>query len=81
MRCEHVNIVPHMKDDDGYRHLPQAGISYQGVNANAAANAMVALAKDIGATLDVDFEWRDKEQAAHPGKRGRIHVPARSQVA
>ena len=79
-RCA-VNIVPHMKDGDGYRHLPQAGISYQGVNANAAANAMVALAKDIGATLDVDFKWRDKEQAAHPGERGRIHVPARSQVA
>ena len=78
-RCA-VNIVPRMKGDDGYRHLPEAGISYQGVNANAAANAIVALAKDIGATLDVDFEWRDKEQAAHPGKRGRIHVPARSQV-
>ena len=79
-RCA-VNIVPRAKDDDGYVHLPQAGLSYQGVNANAAANAMVALAKDIGAALDVDFEWRDKEQAAHPGRRARIQIPARRQAA
>ncbi len=79
-RCA-VNIVPRAKDGEGYTHLPQAGLSYQGVNANAAANAIVALAKNIGATLDVDFEWRDKGQAAHPGRRARIHVPARSQEA
>ena len=79
-RCA-VNIVPRAKDDDGYRPLPEAGLSYQGVNANAAANAIVALAKDIGAALDVDFEWRDKEQAAHPGHRGRIQVPVRRQSA
>ena len=41
-RCA-VNIVPQEKGDDGYRHLPQAGLSYQGVNANTAANAIVAL--------------------------------------
>lgn len=76
-RCA-VNIVPRAKDDDGYTYLPQAGLSYQGANANAAANAIVALAKDIGTSLDVDFEWRDKEQAAHPGRRARIQVPAPS---
>lgn len=74
-RCA-VNIVPRAKDDDGYTYLPQADLSYQGANANAAANAIVALAKDIGTALDVDFEWRDKEQAAHPGQRARIRVPA-----
>lgn len=76
-----MNIVPQAKDDDGYVHLPQAGLSYQGVNANVAANAMVALAKDIGVSLDVDFEWRDKEQAANPGRRARIQIPARWQEA
>ena len=35
--------------------------------------------KDIGTSLDVDFEWRNEEQAAHPGRRGRIQVPARRQ--
>lgn len=79
-RCP-VNIVARVKEDDGYRHLPSAGISYQGTNANDAANAIVALAKDIGVTLDVDFEWRDKEQAAHRGRRAHIHLPAPSSVA
>ena len=74
-RCA-VNIVPREKTDEGYRYLPQAGFSYQGVNANAAANAIVSLAKDIGVALDLDFEWRDKEQAAHPGRRASIHVAA-----
>ena len=78
-RCA-VNIVPQAKDDDGYVHLPPAGLSYQGVNANVAANAMVALAEDIGVSLDVDFEWRDKEQAANPGRRARIQVSARRQA-
>lgn len=74
-RCA-VNVVPRVKDDDGDRHLPQAGISYQGVSANAAASAMVALADDLGIALDVDFQWRDQMQAAHPGRRARIHVAA-----
>lgn len=78
-RCA-VNIVPREKSDEGYRYLPQAGFSYQGVNANAAAGAIVSLAKDIGVALDLDFEWRNKEQAAYPGRRASIHVPAASAV-
>lgn len=78
-RCA-VNIVPREKSDEGYRYLPQAGFSYQGVNANAAANAIVGLAKDIGVALVLDFEWREKEQAAYPGRRATIHVPAASAV-
>ena len=78
-RCA-VNIVAHEKSDEGYRYLPQAGFSYQGVNANAAAGAIVSLAKDIGVALDLDFEWRNKEQAAYPGRRASIHVPAANAV-
>lgn len=74
-RCA-VNIVPGMKDDEGYRYLPQAGVSYQGVNANAAASAIVALANDLGIALDVNFQWRDKMQAAHRGRRARIRIAA-----
>lgn len=74
-RCA-VNIVPGERDDRGYKYLPQAGLSYQGLNAKAAANAIVRLAKDIGVALDLDFEWHDKERAAYPGQRATIHVPA-----
>ena len=51
----------------------------QGAERSSADRQMPA-SKDIGATLDVGFKWRDREQAAHPGERGRIHVPAQSQA-
>lgn len=31
------------------------------------------------ASLDMDFKWCDKEQAARLGRRGQIQVPARRQ--
>ena len=70
-----VNIVAGEKEDEGYRHLAEAGISYQGLNANGAAAAVVALAKGVGLTLELDFEWRQKAQALHPGRRARLHLP------
>ena len=69
-----VNLVASKKEDEGYQYLAEAGISYQGVNANAAANAAVALAKDIGAALELDFEWRYKPQALYPGKRAQLRL-------
>ena len=70
-----VNLVAGEKEDEGYRHLAEAGISYQGLNANGAAAAVVALAKGVGLTLELDFEWRQKAQALHPGRRARLRLP------
>ena len=67
-----VNLVAGEKEDEGYRYLVGAGLSYQGLNANAAAAAVVALAKRIGVALELDFEWRRKPQALHPGRRARL---------
>ena len=72
-RCS-VNLVAGVKNDEGYRHVAEAGISFQGLNANAAANAVVALARDVGMALKLDFEWRRKPHAAHPGRRARLLV-------
>ena len=72
-RCA-VNLVSGVKEDEGYRYVAEADFSFQGVNANAAANAVVALAKDVGLTLELDFEWRPKPQAAYPGRRARLLV-------
>lgn len=69
-----VNLVAGRKEDEGYRHLAEAGISYQGLNANAAAAAAVELAKRTGVALELDFEWRRKPQALHPGRRARLHL-------
>ena len=69
-----VNLVEEEKEDEGYRYLAEAGISYQGLNANAAAAATVALAKRIGVALELDFEWRRKPQALYPGRRARLSL-------
>ena len=72
-----VNLVAGEKDDEGYRHLAEAGISYQGLNANAAAAATAALAKRLGVALELEFEWRGKPDALHPGRRGQLRLPGR----
>ena len=70
-----VNLVAGEKEDEGYRYLAEAGISYQGLNANGAAAAVVALAKGTGIALELDWEWRQKAQALHPGRRARCVYP------
>ena len=70
-----VNMVQGVKDDEGYKYLPEIQVSCQGVPANAAANAAVALAQALGASFRVDFQWRRKEQASRPGQSARLQVP------
>lgn len=72
-----VNMIQGRKDDDGYRYIEEIHTSYQGLNANAAAAASVALAKYFGIALEVYFQWRQKEQALHPGKRACLRLPSR----
>ena len=69
-----VNLVAGEKEDEGYRYLAEAHMSYQGLNANGAAAAVVALAKGVGVALELDLEWRPKPQALHPGRRARLRL-------
>ena len=72
-----VNLVAGEKEDEGYRYLAEAGISCQGLKANPAAAAVVALAKGVGVVLELDLEWRRKPQALHPGRRAQLRLPGR----
>jgi hypothetical protein len=68
-----VNFVIGKKEVQGFRHLPEAGISVQGQNANYAWRGASHIAKELGIPIDVEFLWRaDKEGAAHPGVAGRL---------
>jgi len=57
-------------DSDGFKFLPEGGFSIQGVDANAAWEHTLQLADKIGIRLQLRIEWRDKPDAAHPGKTG-----------
>jgi hypothetical protein len=59
-------------EKQGYRFIPEAGLSVQLQAANAAWKAITHIVKATGMTLDVTFVWESKDKAAHPGKTGRM---------
>ena len=59
-------------EENGYRFLPEADFSIQGCDANKSCESAFRLAKALNIPLRVTFEWREKEDAAHPGQTGVI---------
>jgi hypothetical protein len=56
----------------GYRHVPEIDISIQNVDAAHAWSNTLRLARQLRVEVKVDFEWMQKSDAAHPGKKGRL---------
>lgn len=67
-----ANIVEGKLEDRGYSYIPEAKISVQGIDANSAWSHTLQLAQAIGSSVAVEFEWHNKEDAAHPGRRARM---------
>jgi hypothetical protein len=72
-----VNCVDGQKNDEGYRYLPDVGLSVQGQDANGAWKAACHIAQQLGRDLTVTFVWREKESAAFPGVTGRFLIAKR----
>lgn len=69
-----ANVYSGKKIDQGYAHVPEHEFSYQRVSAEDAAKILVRLAEFLKVDLEIQFEWRDKEDAFKPLERGRIVV-------
>jgi hypothetical protein len=69
-----VNFVLGKKEDEGYRFVPEHGISVQGQGANEAWKGASHIAQRLGIPVEVEFLWRMKNGAAHPGVAGRLSV-------
>ena len=67
-----INGIPAKKEDQGYRFLPECGISVQGQDANAAWRAIYRVAKTLNLQFDVEFMWAQKEGLAYAGQSGRF---------
>ncbi|HEY4404915.1 MAG TPA: hypothetical protein VGN55_09685 [Xanthobacteraceae bacterium] len=67
-----VNIATGVKTNEGYHHLPEAGISVQGQDANGAWRSAIFIAQNLKCTVEVSFIWRNKDGAEHPGKTGTM---------
>lgn len=65
-----MNIVNGVKSDEGYHFLPGIGISVQGQDANDAWRCAVHIAGHLRCPVEVNFVWRNKEGAVHPGESG-----------
>ncbi len=55
---------------DGYKYVPQADLSIQGVDSNLAWDHSLGLARALGVPIKITFQWPDREGAAHPGQTG-----------
>jgi hypothetical protein len=71
-RVSGANMVKGAKNEDGYSPLAVLGISLQGVDAHDAWRIAYTVAKKLSLSIQITFEWRDKEGAAYPGEVGRM---------
>lgn len=67
-RIGSINVTEGKKTDEGYNVLIGTNISVQGQDANAACRGIVSIARHLKIQIELEFKWREKEGAAHPGK-------------
>lgn len=80
-RASSANVRKGRFEENGYRFLPQVDVSIQGVDANLAWDHSLGVARALEMSIEVRFEWRDKEGAAHPGKEAILEwAPVQSEV-
>ena len=56
--------------NEGYKFVPEIGISIQGVDADHAWPYALRLAIQMKVSVKAEIEWRNNDKAAHPGERG-----------
>lgn len=72
IKLTRFHVVQGEKNEDGFHYLPKANISVQGVDANLAWRNTLHLMKNLKLPIEIYFEWRNKEGAAHPGEKGKL---------
>ncbi|MFI5059713.1 MAG: hypothetical protein WA517_11085 [Candidatus Acidiferrum sp.] len=56
----------------GFRYVAEINTCIQNVGANQAWSNTFRLAKALKVPVEVELEWRDKREAAYPGKTARL---------
>lgn len=69
-----VNSVVGKKEDQGYRHIPEAELSVQGQDAISAWKASSHILKSMHIPSEVVFVWYDNEKAAYPNQTGKLSI-------
>lgn len=71
-RVTGANIREGRFEENGYRFVPDADLSIQGVDANLAWDHSLRLARALEVAVQLRFEWRQKDAAAHPGQAASL---------
>lgn len=69
-----VNSEPGKREDSGYKFVPEANLSIQGQESNAAWRQGYALASSFGIAIELIFVWQDHPKAALRNQQGSLHV-------
>jgi hypothetical protein len=67
-----VGLASSEETKKGYHPVPEIHISIQNVDAAHAWSNTLRLARHLGVEVRVDFEWMQKSDASHPGRKGRL---------
>jgi len=65
-----ANLQQGRYEENGYKYVPEADLSIQGVDSNLAWNHSLGLARELRMPIKVTFEWRNKDGASRPGETG-----------
>ena len=67
-RVSQANLQQGRVEDNGFRYIPGADISTQGLPASLSWQHSLHLARKLHVPIRVVVEWMSKEGAAHPGE-------------
>jgi hypothetical protein len=63
------------RSDTGFVYVREAGLSFQKMDANRSCKAILAISRQFGIPVSIDFFWRDDPNAHSAGASGRIVGP------
>jgi len=67
-----ANIEKGEHTESGFAPVLGAPISIQGANANNSWQNAFRLARELNVPIEMTFKWRNKKEALHPGKKGKL---------
>lgn len=73
-RISGANVIQGKKKTDGYKYLPEQDFSYQGAHTMGAVKIIIRCANALRCRVHIEFEWRNKEEALHPGRRAVLTI-------
>ena len=68
-----MNLINGEEHERGFKYVPKAKISYQGMDANKTWENALKLAQLIKEEIYVEFEWTNNPNAIYPGKKETLY--------